>query len=672
MQARHLPPEERTGPLPWNALAAALTAFAALYVTGGGVSLPALGLALLATRSTSARASLAGPSLWAARILLLVLVVATSSRLGRRGFVGVMDLQLTQWFGQLSAAELTLQAWRRLPLSRQAGTLVLLSGLTFLAACNTFEMRYVRYFAPVYVLFLALAMGAPYPFGLAAGGVSAHWSAAVLRGLALAVALCVGGSLYFTLFRYRHELTEWSNDLVLPRRPPPSRGMGAAPELGELFDLDGSPERVLRLEDLPGPTHLRGAAFESYSAGRWGPSLYEQRFVRADAETLRGAGPIRVRCLRLVDEFALLFAPLHAAGIDAAASDDLEWAPGRGAALRGTGWSFVPFGYTFSLAREPDHQGPLCRPPDPAQRGRCLAVPESVGEEVRELAQRIAGTEKEPLARARAVEAYLRANYPYSTRYRPGPLDPVEGFLLERRAAHCMYFASGATLLLRCLRVPTWYVQGYLAHEAGGGRFTVVRRRDAHAWAESWIDGRGWVTVDATPSAGRPGAEAEGVPPWILAGERLQDALLELGGRLSGVRLVPLGLAAAAVLLAVAAWRSRRRSLAAAAAGGPREYAAAGPHLHAAAARFEQWLRERDARCPPTRPWSEHLQLLESRAVEETEPPLDLRQAWRFVAAYNTARFGAESRSPDELIALLGELESREPAARNRARRGED
>src|SRR3546814_2078592 len=44
-------------------------------------------------------------------------------------------------------------------------------------------------------------------------------------------------------------------------------------------------------------------------------------------------------------------------------------------------------------------------------------------------------------------------------------------------------------------RVATGYVGGYRNRY---GDYWLVRRSDAHAWAEVWLEGRGWVRVDPT------------------------------------------------------------------------------------------------------------------------------------------------------------------------------
>ncbi|MGY0560753.1 transglutaminase TgpA family protein [Luteimonas sp. A277] len=75
----------------------------------------------------------------------------------------------------------------------------------------------------------------------------------------------------------------------------------------------------------------------------------------------------------------------------------------------------------------------------------------------------------------------------------------VDEFLFDEQAGFCEHFSSAFVVLMRAAGIPARVVTGY----AGGyrnrfGDYWVVRRMDAHAWAEVWLDGRGWVRVDPT------------------------------------------------------------------------------------------------------------------------------------------------------------------------------
>ena len=76
---------------------------------------------------------------------------------------------------------------------------------------------------------------------------------------------------------------------------------------------------------------------------------------------------------------------------------------------------------------------------------------------------------------------------------------PMDQFLFETRRGFCEHYASAFTLLMRAAGIPARVVTGYQGGELNPytGQF-VVRQRDAHAWAEVWLEGRGWTRVDPT------------------------------------------------------------------------------------------------------------------------------------------------------------------------------
>jgi transglutaminase-like putative cysteine protease len=77
--------------------------------------------------------------------------------------------------------------------------------------------------------------------------------------------------------------------------------------------------------------------------------------------------------------------------------------------------------------------------------------------------------------------------------------DPVDRFLFETRAGFCEHFSSAFVVLMRALDIPSRVVTGYQGAEHNAGDdYWIVRQSDAHAWAEVWLAGRGWVRVDPT------------------------------------------------------------------------------------------------------------------------------------------------------------------------------
>ena len=77
--------------------------------------------------------------------------------------------------------------------------------------------------------------------------------------------------------------------------------------------------------------------------------------------------------------------------------------------------------------------------------------------------------------------------------------DPVEGFLFDTRQGFCEHYAGSFVVLMRAAGIPARVVTGYQGGEWNPlGGYLLVRQSDAHAWAEVWLLGRGWVRVDPT------------------------------------------------------------------------------------------------------------------------------------------------------------------------------
>jgi hypothetical protein len=117
-------------------------------------------------------------------------------------------------------------------------------------------------------------------------------------------------------------------------------------------------------------------------------------------------------------------------------------------------------------------------------------------------------------ARARALEAYLResGNFSYTLQMQimDDKLDPVEDFLVNRKAGHCEYFASALALLLRSVDIRSRVVNGFKGGDWNDLTGTlIVRQKHAHSWVEAYVGRRGpenepvWLTLDPTPAAER-------------------------------------------------------------------------------------------------------------------------------------------------------------------------
>ncbi len=77
--------------------------------------------------------------------------------------------------------------------------------------------------------------------------------------------------------------------------------------------------------------------------------------------------------------------------------------------------------------------------------------------------------------------------------------DTADEFWFDRKAGFCEHIASAFVVLMRALDIPARIVTGYQGGELNGvDNYWVLRHSDAHAWAEVWEEGTGWVRVDPT------------------------------------------------------------------------------------------------------------------------------------------------------------------------------
>lgn len=657
-----LAPHQR---LPLSALAMAWTALASFFVTSGH-AWPVLvfALAIGSARLVPWRFPRDSFAPWILRLVIFAAIGLTGGVRPALASDWLMDARTVNILGLIAAAELTLQFWRDVRTTSFQPPIVLLAALVFLIASNTFEAGYIRLFTPPFMLFTIFALRDLQP---RAAAVPTSLKSRPLRGLvlrwvALAVVLGSGFAMHSTIEIYRGELMSLGMQLLNERRIQHRVGVSMRPRLSSRFNARESPQRVLRIVGDLHDIHLRAGAFDFYANGFWNPPLNQRQPqslpTAAPDSATKTLPPARIT--RLIDiEGGLLFAPLNVASVAPGEGSELEYDFRNGGPLRSEDAS--PYEYhIWESARRVEgvsvFQGVLCAPLQTAERGRYLQLPLNSNPRVRELAQRITKDAWHPAERAQAIAQYLMANHKYSREARRGIGDPVANFLLERRDAHCEYFASATVILLRNVGVPARYVVGYLAHESDGPDSTIVRQRDAHAWAEAWIDGVGWVSVDATPGDGRPDSLAP-IPAWRKAWEKAQDQLALFREKMTQLSRAQW---AGILLVVVGGWavtrlRLIRRKVLIAAMDN--DYASPDERLREVAARFESWMARHHHAPPSVVSWR---QWLEQPQEEETELPIvDRTTALEFTRQYERVRWGRvqDDHALQNILELMNELE---------------
>lgn len=143
-------------------------------------------------------------------------------------------------------------------------------------------------------------------------------------------------------------------------------------------------------------------------------------------------------------------------------------------------------------------------------RTEYLNLPSTVPYRVYELANSLTEDLSNDYEKMLALEEYLRT-FRYTTS--PGELpknrELIDYFLFDSQEGYCTYFATALSVLGRCIGIPTRYVQGYCVYNPDFRGEWTIRSNNAHAWTEAYIDGIGWIPMDATP-----GYETLRYQPW--------------------------------------------------------------------------------------------------------------------------------------------------------------
>lgn len=183
----------------------------------------------------------------------------------------------------------------------------------------------------------------------------------------------------------------------------------------------------------------------------------------------------------------------------------------------------------------------------------CSAIPDSVVKLADDACAGLTTDYDKALAIKSEIER--RAKYNLQAEAAAPEVDPVVNFLFGSREGYCDLFASSMALMARSQGIPARVVTGYYPfyeNRTEDGWFE-VRESDAHAWAELYFDGVGWVPFDPTEGAvAVPGGE-RGTPT-------LRTPLFETAWfqRTIGAIIIALGLAGAFFIFAsYRGWRAK-------------------------------------------------------------------------------------------------------------------
>ena len=172
-----------------------------------------------------------------------------------------------------------------------------------------------------------------------------------------------------------------------------------------------------------------------------------------------------------------------------------------------------------------------------ALRRSVLSLPAEFNPRTVQLAREWRSAATDDRAYIERVLAWFNDEHAYSITAPPLGRHTADEFLFDTRVGYCEHFSSAFVILMRAAGIPSRVVTGYtggVPNRVGG--YWVVRQMDAHAWAEVWLPGEGWVRVDPTAavaperifdtleSAAGDGGLANTLRPMLDFGDSLREA----------------------------------------------------------------------------------------------------------------------------------------------------
>lgn len=130
----------------------------------------------------------------------------------------------------------------------------------------------------------------------------------------------------------------------------------------------------------------------------------------------------------------------------------------------------------------------------------------------------------------KALDFYAQS-FTYTLRPPTLGKNSIDDFLFSSQRGFCEHFASSFVFLMRAAGIPARVVVGYLGGEYNESvNHMVIRQSDAHAWAEVWLENRGWVRVDPTSAVSPDRIERSLYESLDASEERLVGgALMRIG-----------------------------------------------------------------------------------------------------------------------------------------------
>ena len=270
-------------------------------------------------------------------------------------------------------------------------------------------------------------------------------------------------------------------------------GLSDSMEPGSISDLGMSDELVFRVKftkDLPPPSqrYWRGPVL-SYTDGKKWTQIKDLRFKQFLDKPVFSGSPY---------QYTLLMEPQN------------------------KNWVFaleMPADYALPLSQNANYQLMTSESPDKRTEYKIISylnyntgfitrteykdatqLPNPPSDKIKQLVKQLHGFDSTPDAFIKQLLTHFRQeDFHYTLTPPLMEENPIETFLFETRYGFCSHYAAAFVYLMRVANIPARVVTGYQGGEWNKvGNFLEIRQADAHAWAEVWLENKGWVRFDPT------------------------------------------------------------------------------------------------------------------------------------------------------------------------------
>ena len=132
-------------------------------------------------------------------------------------------------------------------------------------------------------------------------------------------------------------------------------------------------------------------------------------------------------------------------------------------------------------------------------RTRALRLPRSSNPRAVEFAKTLRANNADDTQFIRQTLLLYNREFTYTLQPPRLGVNPIDEFLFDTKQGFCEHYSGSFVVLMRAAGIPARVVTGYQGGEVNTvGNYLIVRQADAHAWAEVWLEDKGWVRIDPT------------------------------------------------------------------------------------------------------------------------------------------------------------------------------